>query len=169
MTRPPSQFREIFQPLDNGELLGLWSALMSELRERGVIRSGNNPIGDYCEFLVAAHYQVEPEAGSTAGHDLVTADGVRVQVKARRLTQDGKLPPHYSTMRNLDSEPPPFDVLVALILNLDFSVRDAWEVSIDAVRRHACYRAHVNGWVLPTIRGVMFDDPEIKPLELRGV
>lgn len=161
-----SEFGEIFQPLENGKLLALWAELMSELRERGVIRSGNNPIGDYCEFLVAAHYQVEPEAGSTAGHDLVTQEGVRVQVKARRLTRAGKLPPHYSTMRNLDSEPPPFDVLVALILNSDFSVRDAWELSIDAVRRHARYRAHVNGWVLPTVRGAMLDDPEITRLEL---
>ena len=36
-----------------GELLGLYSRLLLELRERGVLRTNNPPSGDYAEWLVA--------------------------------------------------------------------------------------------------------------------
>jgi hypothetical protein len=61
-----------------------------------VIRSDNNPIGDYCEFLVAAHYGVTPERSSNAGHDVTASDGSKIQVKGRRIRPDGRTPPHFS-------------------------------------------------------------------------
>ena len=39
--------------LDNKQLLEVYCALMSELRERGVVRSANNPVADYTETLVS--------------------------------------------------------------------------------------------------------------------
>ncbi|MEX2210694.1 MAG: hypothetical protein WD689_02895 [Gaiellaceae bacterium] len=161
------QLRALFDTLDKRELLGLWASLMSELNERGVIRSENNPIGDYCEFLVAAHYEVEPETSSRAGYDVKTPDGERLQVKGRRVGQTGKLPPHYSAIRNLDDDPPPFDFVIALLMKRDFSIREAWKLPVSAVRRHARYRSHINGWQLPVVKGSMLDDPEIERFELR--
>jgi hypothetical protein len=140
---------------------------MSELTERRVIRSDNNPIGDYCEFLVAAHYGVEPEGNSTAGHDVVTPDGLRVQVKGRRIRRDGRMPPHYSAIRNLDDDPPPFDLLVGLLLDRDFSVREAWQFPVAQVRRYAVYRQHTNSWSLRTSSQVIRADPEIQQIDLR--
>jgi hypothetical protein len=163
----PEELRSLFARLDNGELLGLWASLMTELNERGVIRSDNNPIGDYCEFLVAAHYGVTPEGNSNAGHDVAAPDGSKIQVKGRRLRPDGRKPPHFSGVRNLDDEPPPFDFLIGLILNRDFSVAEAWQLPVERVRHYATYRAHTNSWSLRTISGAMRDDPEVTEIELR--
>jgi hypothetical protein len=158
----------LFARLSNGELLGLWASLMAELNERGVIRSDNSPMGDYCEFLVAAHFEVEPEGNSNAGHDVVTPEGLKIQVKGRRVASSGKIPPHFSGIRNLNDEPAPFDVLIGLLINRDFSVREAWEIPLERVRHYAIYRQHTNSWALRTIRGAMRDDPQIKRIELRN-
>jgi hypothetical protein len=56
-----------FADLDETALLRLWSRVMTELHDRRVVRSSNNPVGDYCEELVTAHYGVEPVGGSNAG------------------------------------------------------------------------------------------------------
>lgn len=157
----------LFGRLDDGELLGLWASLMAELNRRGVVRSDNNPIGDYCEFLVAAHYEVEPEGNSNAGYDVKTRQGERIQVKGRRLRPDGRKPPHFSGVRNLDAARPPFDSLIGLLLNRDFSVAEAWKIPVDRVRDHAVYRAHTNSWSLRTISQAMRDDPAIEQIELR--
>jgi hypothetical protein len=95
------ELSELFGGVDDGELLGLWASLMAELNRRGVIRSDNNPIGNYCGFFVAAHYGVTREGNSNAGHDVTTPDGVKIQVKGRRVRPDGPKPPHFSGVRNL--------------------------------------------------------------------
>ncbi len=119
------EFRDLFARLTNAELLELWAAVMAEMNARGMVRSDNNPIGDYCEFLVAAHFGVAPEGNSNAGYDVVGPDGTKVQVKGRRLNVRGKKPPHFSGVRKLDEEPPRFDFLIGLILNRDFTVAEA--------------------------------------------
>lgn len=159
---------QLFARLNDFELLGLWAGLMTELNARGVVRSDNNPIGDYCEFLVAAHYGVKPEGNSKAGHDVTTPGGSRIQVKGRRVRADGGMPRHFSGVRNLDDEPPPFDYLVGLILNRDFSVHEAWRLPVERVRCYATYHKHTNSWLLPTIHGAMLGDPQVKRLELRS-
>src|SRR6266545_3260578 len=86
------ELRSLFARLDDAELLRLWASLMTELNRREVIRSDNNPIGDYCEFLVAAHYGVTPEGNSNAGHDVTAPDGSKIQVNGRRIRPDGRKP-----------------------------------------------------------------------------
>lgn len=164
MVRPMTPRFPSLAKFDNEALLQLWAKVMHELRERDVIRSANNPLGDYCEVLVAAHFEVEPIRGSNAGYDLITADGIRVQVKGRRITR-GRRPGQFSVIRNLDARD--FDVVIALVLNEDFTVSEAWSLSWAAVKRHARYSAHVNGWRLPMIRGQIREDTEVKPLDLQ--
>lgn len=159
--------RDLFARLNDFELLGLWARLMTELNGRGVIRSDNNPIGDYCEFQVAAHYGVKPAGNSNAGHDLTSPDGSRIQVKGRRRRADSCKPPYFSGARNLSDEPPPFDFLIGLILNRDFSVHEAWQLPVERVRHYATYRKHTNSWSLPTIRGAMLEDPQVRRIELQ--
>jgi hypothetical protein len=159
--------RDLLDRLDDPGVLALWVSVMNEMRRRGMVRSDNNPIGDYCEFLVAAHFGVTPEDNSNAGYDLTTEDGERIQVKCRRLRVDGRKPPHFGAVRNLDAEPPPFDHVIGVILNRDFGVAEAWRIPIDRVRHYATYRGYTNSWALPTINQAMRDDPSIEQIELR--
>jgi hypothetical protein len=41
------------------QLLALWAQALRELRDRDVVRTFNNPVGDIAEALVALHYEGE--------------------------------------------------------------------------------------------------------------
>jgi hypothetical protein len=42
--------------LSTRELLSLFARILEELRRRKVVRSSNNPVADYTEWLVAKRY-----------------------------------------------------------------------------------------------------------------
>lgn len=149
--------------LTTEELLRLWAQVMAGLRDRGVIRSGNNPVGDICEGLVATYYGVSPAGNSNSGYDLITRDGERVQVKGRRTTATSK-PSHYSFMRDLPNRP--FDALVAVHLDENFGVSAAYRLPWEAVLRLSNYVEHVNAWRLPFIRGPLADESDVERIEL---
>lgn len=69
------------------ELLELHSGVITELRKRGIVRSENNPLGDYTEWLVAHKLGLKLETYSTYGCDAISVDGFRYQIKGRRLTK----------------------------------------------------------------------------------
>jgi hypothetical protein len=50
-------------------LLKLHGAVSAELRRRGICRSGNNPVADYAEGLVALRLGLRLAPNSTAGFD----------------------------------------------------------------------------------------------------
>lgn len=151
------------KPLSTPELMELWAATMSELKDRGVVRSGNNPIADYAEVLVARHYGVEPIGGSTAGYDVVTRSGERIQVKALRKTRPGRRT--LGAIRRLDAGD--FDTLVAVVFSPSLSVEEVWRLPWSVVKRHAVYRAHVNAHILSLGQSVL-TDPEAAQLVLGG-
>ena len=72
--------------LTDKELLQLQASVTNELIARGIVRTQNNPLGDYTEWLVAKALNLELQANSKAGYDGVTKDGVRIQIKGRRVT-----------------------------------------------------------------------------------
>lgn len=149
--------------LSPAELLRAWADVMRRLRDLGVVRSGNNPVGDICEGLVAAHYGVTPETNSRAGYDVLTPDKRRVQVKGRRTTPTSK-PTHYSFIRDLPAKP--FDELVAVHLDENFEVTAAYRMSWETVSRLSTYIERVNGWRLPLIRGPLASVDGVEPIDL---
>jgi hypothetical protein len=144
-------------------LLAEWASIMRELRRRGEIRSENNPTGDLAEALVAKHYAVELERNSTTGYDLCLSNETRIQVKGRRRTLRSK-PSHYGAMRNLDEDP--FDDLVAVFFDEDFTVESCYRLPIDVVRDLSRYSAHTNAWRLPIIKGALADHPDVESISL---
>jgi hypothetical protein len=146
--------RDEFEDLSESELLQLWTRVMSELRDREVIRSSNNPVGDYCELLVAAHFGVTPIGGSNKGYDLIRSGSVRVQVKGRRVTPSQRVG-HWSVMHQLVEHG--FDEIVAVVLNDDFSVREAWTVSWEAANRLKRWNEANQGYVLPYTQAFLRD------------
>lgn len=152
-----------FEHLSDGELLQLWSRLMAELRERKVVRSSNNPVGDHCELLVAARFKVSPVGGSNPGYDLIRDGNVKVQVKGRRVQSRAHQVGHWSVMHGLDEHA--FDEVVAVVLDEDFSVREAWTVPWAAADRLKRWNKANKGWVLPYTRKFL-NDPDVTPLEL---
>ena len=100
------------------DLLQLQADITLELRARGVVRTHNNPLGDYTERLVADALDLELADNSAAGYDGIAKDGTRVQIKGRRITGKSR---QLSAIRNLDANE--FDVLAAVLFDERFNVK----------------------------------------------
>lgn len=131
--------------LSNSELLALHCQVMGVLRERGVVRSSNNPVADYTESLVANALGATLVTASQAGYDAVGPDGTRYQIKGRRLTlANGST--QLSAIRNLATKP--FDVLAAVVFDASLVVQYAALIPLPVVQELGRYRAHTNSHTL---------------------
>lgn len=124
------------------DLLLLHSRIANELRQRGISRSSNNPVADLAEWLVACAFGLELVEKSATGFDARDPNGLRYEIKARRLTRGGKAT-HLSAIRGLPEQH--FDYLVAILFSEDFSIDRAFLLPFATVKRLARYRKHVNG------------------------
>jgi len=132
-----------FAPLTTIQLLEEYGALMEELRRRKIVRSSNNPLSDYAELLFCTAFTWSRKGNSEAGCDAIDAQGIRYQIKARRLT------PHngsrqLSAIRKLDSKP--FDFLAGLLVDARFAILKAVIVPCSVVVKRSVHVAHTNSW-----------------------
>lgn len=91
------------------QLLNQYTQILDELRERGVIRTENSPIGDYAEWLVAKCLGLTLKKSSNSGYDAIDTEGVKFQIKSRRITPKNPST-QLSAIRNLESQD--FDYLI---------------------------------------------------------
>lgn len=127
------------------DLLALFARIVDELLSQGVVRSTNNPVADYSEYLTARAFGLTLVANSSIGFDAISDDDVRYQVKARRLTARNTSR-QLGFIRGLDKDEDPFDVLVGILFNADFSVLRAALVPMEVVRTRAARVDYVNAW-----------------------
>ena len=127
------------------ELLIQYSELLDELKERGIVRSGNTVVSDYGEKIASEKLGLILEKPSTEGYDAHDEQGKRYQIKSRTWTK--KHPTmQLGVIRNIESRP--FDFLIVVIFNKDFSVRGMWITSIEIVKKYAKFSKHQNGHIL---------------------
>jgi hypothetical protein len=103
-----------------GDLLKDWAAIMRVLQARDVIRTDNNPVGDIAEAVVHAHYGGERGGFNQKGWDVTRPDGMRLQVKALKITAGGNPSRNLSPISRID-----YDVIVVVIFDEDFRVTEA--------------------------------------------
>ena len=128
-----------------GELLALYARILDGLLARGVVRSTNNPVADYSEYLTARALNLRLVANANIGFDAISEDDVRYQVKARRLTaRNGSR--QLGFIRGLDLPDDPFDFLVGILFESDFRVHRAAVIPMEIVRARAARVDYVNGW-----------------------
>ena len=125
------------------ELLQIHSAVIDELIRRDVVKTRNNPIGDYTEWLVCRQLKLRVQGNSQAAFDAIDHEGIRYQIKGR---YDSGNSIQLGVIRNLDQHG--FDFLVALVFDKDYSIRLAVKISHGAVGGLARYRSHQNGHIL---------------------
>ena len=143
--------------LNDKQLLGAYCSLMTELRDRGVVRSSNNPVADYTETLVASALGLSLESQSQAGYDARGADGTRYQIKGRRLTAHNKST-QLSALRNLAQRP--FDTLAAVAYSQDLSVLYGALIPIEVVMEFSRFSEHSNSHIFMFRRNVL-EDPRV--------
>jgi len=127
------------KPLTVSELLQTHSNILVELRERGILRSANNPTGDYSEWLFCRAFGWQQAGNSVKGHDATDAEGTRFQIKGRRLHQ-------HNTSRQLSAirDLAGFDVLAGVLLDAEFGVARAALIPSSIVRDRSTFTKHTN-------------------------
>ncbi len=112
---------------------------MRELRKRDIIRTNNNAVGDIAEAIVHAHYGGERAGFSNAGWDVRTPDGQRIEVKAIRVTENGKAGRGLSPIRKSD-----YDVVVVVVFGEDFDVTEGLCIPREVVEERFPIEAYRN-------------------------
>ncbi|XHC09066.1 hypothetical protein ABWH98_16115 [Labrenzia sp. ac12] len=142
------------------ELLAAHAQVGEELRARGVVRSANNPTGDLAEYLFCAAFGWTQAPNSERGFDATGADGVRYQIKGRRVHRRNPSR-QLSAIRDLAGGH--FDVLAGVIFDDDFRVVRAALLPRGVVEEQSTYVAHTNShkfilrddlWDVPGVRDV---------------
>jgi hypothetical protein len=131
--------------LDVIELLRLQAKATEELKRRKIVRTNNNPLGDYTEWLVAKQIKLTLVKNSKAGYDAISDAGVTFQIKGRRITPSNQSR-QLSAIRNYDSKD--FDWLVAVIFDQNFNILNAYLVPHEVIGEYCPHRDHVNGRVV---------------------
>lgn len=64
-----------------------------------------------------------------------------------------------------DAESKPFDYLIAVIFNEDFSVRNVWKMPIGTVLKYAKFSQHQNGMILRLTDRMLKDEKVVDILD----
>ncbi|MBQ1076800.1 hypothetical protein KBX06_27165 [Micromonospora sp. C31] len=121
------------------QLLGLYSRILNELIQRGVVRSRNAPAGDLAESVVAKAYRGELAPQSEKSWDVRAAGGTLLQVKCRVIEPGSRRTQVYSPFRSWS-----FDACVFVILNsVTYDIEQAVEVPAGQVKT----AARASSWV----------------------
>jgi hypothetical protein len=138
----PVTSSEALADLSVGELLALSRRILAELRRRGIIRSGNAPAGHYAELLVQRATGGELAPGSQKSWDVQTADGERLQVKTRVVTNPGAAGERQlSVFRSWD-----FDAAVIVLFDDEFRVWRAAYLPTALLQEQSRFVEHVRGF-----------------------
>ena len=142
------------------DLLGCFADILDELKQRGVVRTRNNPVGDYAEWLVAQRLGLLLERNSKFGYDATNTNGERFQIKARRLDPSNKSR-QLSVIRNLDAGE--FDYLIGLLFERNFTVKEAYKIPHGVIAKYARFSKHLNGHILH-LRGDILRDSGVEDI-----
>jgi hypothetical protein len=101
------------------ELLRLHADIAEDLRARGITRSSNNPTGDLAEYLFCKAFGWRRSGNSNANVDAIGEDGIRYQIKGRRITRHSRSR-QLSAIRDLAGAH--FDFLAGVLFSEDYSI-----------------------------------------------
>ena len=142
------------------ELLQCFADILDELKERKVVRTRNNPVADYAEWLLTQQLGLLLERNSRRGYDATDQNGKRYQVKSRRLDRTNQSK-QLSVIRNLDANE--FDYLVGILFNRGFTVKEAYKIPRGVIRKHARFSRHQNGHILH-LQGELLTAPGVEDI-----
>lgn len=148
------------QQLSIIKLLQLYDSILDELIQRKVIRTNNNPVGDYAEWLVAQKFGLELANCSKTGYDGISNSNIRYQIKSRRNHPSNESR-QLNVIRKFDDNS--FDFLIAILFNKDFSIKEAYKLPHDVIPNYANFNKHQNGYrtVLPKN---IANDPDVEDI-----
>jgi hypothetical protein len=129
--------------LSINELLILTGDAVEELRRRKIVRSANNPVGDFAELLFCKAFGWRLATKSQSHSDAIGPDKCLYQIKARRImSSPGSR--QLGALRRLPEKG--FDKLAAVLFDEKFRVWRAAIIPHALVLANATHNAHTNSW-----------------------
>lgn len=105
---------------------------MDELAARSIVQNLTQPVGDYAIHLACKAFDLKREPTSTSGYDACDDEGLRYQIKFRRLSSP-------ADTRQLNAikgvEQKKFDFLIGVLFNTDMTVHKAALIPFDLAKR----------------------------------
>ena len=159
MTERLRRLDGLLEEMTNAEVATAWARIISALRARDLVRTSNTPIGDYAEQICCERFALKRKGFSEKSIDAVDEDGVRYQIKGRRLTPENRSR-QLGAIRDVKHKP--FDVLLAVFFDADLAVQEIWHVPCEVVEE-ASFVARTNStrFVLTRARR---EDPRVRRL-----
>jgi len=114
---------------------------LRELRDRGIVRTRNAPLGDIAERIVWIARGGTLEPNSMKSHDVTTVEGARIQVKARIMRGGNGT---FSAFRSLDFTSAIFLSFDPITLDINY----ARELTRDQVASYSYRSEWVNATTL---------------------
>ncbi len=131
--------------MNNQQLLILYSNVMEELRNRDIIRSGNNPVADYAEKVAVEKLKLNRAGKEAKGFDASDNLGNYYQIKGRRITKYNNSR-QLGVIRNLDDKL--FNYLIAVFFYEDFTVKEIWKIPHSFIKANSTFSSLQNGYIL---------------------
>lgn len=138
-------------------LLCLFGDVLEELKQRGLLRSNNNPASDFSETIAMRALGLKLADKSQKGHDAIDSEGLRYQIKCRRLTSQNTSR-ELGILRNLQSRP--FDRLVGILFDAQFRVMRACVIPFEVVQSRVAFSEHARGHKF-YLRDEVWDKPGV--------
>jgi len=122
-------------------LLALHGKIAEELRSRGITRTLNNPVGDLAEYLFCKAFGWQQANNSHARVDAVDSEGIRYQIKGRRITTGNKSR-QLGAIRDLSGAH--FEYLAGVLFNENYEIVKAALIPCAVVVERATFVANTN-------------------------
>lgn len=141
-------------------LLRKYSFIMRQLRAAGILRSSNNPVADYAEYLVAKRLKLKLAPNSNKSVDAINPKTkTRYQIKSRRITEFSNSR-QLGVIRSLD-----FDFVIAVIFKENFEISEVYKIPKKIILKYARFSKHQNGYIL-ILFGAILKDKNLKKIKI---
>ena len=137
------------------EKLKEYAVIIDSLKEAGIVRTYNSPVGDYAEWLVSEKLNLKLEKNSKKGYDAVDeSSGIRYQVKSRWM-HPGKNSRQLNVIRKYDENQ--FEYLIVVIFGNNFEVEEAYQIPHDAIKDFFEPKEYQNGVIITLTKEIISD------------
>lgn len=142
------------------QLLRNHFSIIEELKNRNIIRTRNNPVSGYAEWLVQTKKGFSLTGNSAEGADAIDKEGKKYRIKARHLVSPSSSR-QLGVIRSLGRKQ--FDFLVAIMFDRDFNIESAYMIPHGIISKYARFSRHQNGHIL-IMRGGILGDKRIRDI-----
>lgn len=113
-------------------LMNLQTQIMDELVARDIVQNPTQPVGDYATHLACKAFDLRREPTSTSGYDATDDEGLRYQIKYKRLMKPADTR-QLNAVKGLEQKK--FDFLIGVLFQADMAIYRAALIPFDVAAR----------------------------------